>query len=103
MTRLGMVQLGPYRSYRQASIPDQNGILTPFARSLQSGMATVGANSVPPVGYLSPPDQNPLGGGMGGWQSSTSDFNSQQPASPAPSTDEPGGLLGMLLDHLRNN
>jgi hypothetical protein len=31
------------------------------------------------------------------------DFNAPQRASSAPPQDQPGGLLAMLLDHLRSN
>jgi hypothetical protein len=68
--------------------------LSPFDRTLQSGFSAVGPNSDPPIRFVSSRYQNPLGDGMDGWQASTSDFNSQQPAPSAPSPDEPGGLLG---------
>lgn len=86
--------------------------LSPFARTLRSGVAAVGEASEPPVRYLSSRYQNPLGGGMAGWRSSADGFDPQRPAQPAPpqqstqpasSPQDPGGLLGLLLDHLRNN
>jgi hypothetical protein len=45
---------------------------------------------------------------MTGWRSSVDGIDPQRPAQPAPplqaaSPQEPGGLLGLLLEHLRNN
>jgi hypothetical protein len=77
--------------------------LSPFVRSLQSSFGTVGHNSEPPVRYLSSRYQNPLGSGMAGWSSSVSATNPQQPPQPAASSQQPGELLGLLLDHIRNN
>ena len=45
--------------------------LSPFARTLRSGVGTVGAPSEPPVRYVSSPYLNSLGKGMGDWRSST--------------------------------
>jgi len=77
--------------------------LSPIVRTLQSGVGTVGQSSRPPVRFLSSRYQDPLGGGMTGWRSSVDGIDPQnsvkQPASP----QEPGGLLGLLLEHLRNN
>ena len=77
--------------------------LSPIVRTLQSAVGTVGQNSQPPVRFLSSRYQDPLGGGMTGWRSSVDGTDPQnsvkQPASP----QEPGGLLGLLLEHLRNN
>lgn len=85
-------------------LPSDGAAAPSTPQSLQNGFGTIGqSDGAPPIPYLSSRYANPLGDGMGGWQSSTSDFNSQQPAPSAPSTDEPGGLLGMLLDHLRKN
>ena len=80
-----------------------NDELSPFARTLQSGFGTVGPNSDPPIGFVSSRYQNPPGNGMDGWPASTGDFNAPQRASSAPPQDQPGGLLAMLLDHLRSN
>jgi hypothetical protein len=44
-----------------------------------------------------------LGDGMGGLRSSTADFNSPQPAPSAPPSPDPGGLLGMIQEYMRNN
>lgn len=77
--------------------------LSSFARTLQSGFAAVGPSSAPPIRFVSSHYPNTLGDGMDGWQASTSDLNSPQPAPSSPAPDEPGGLLGMLLDHLRND
>jgi hypothetical protein len=86
--------------------------LPPLVRALQSGVGTVGQNSQPPIRFLSSRYQNPLGNEMTGWRSSVDGIDPQSPAQPmlpqnsaqpAPSSQEPGGLLGLLLDHLRNN
>jgi hypothetical protein len=86
--------------------------LPPLTRTLQSSVGTVGQNSEPPVRFLSSRYQNPVGSGMAGWTSSVDGIDPQRPAQlaplqqptqPAPSPQEPGGLLGLLLDHLRNN
>ena len=50
--------------------------LPPSTRTLQSGQGTVGPGSEPPIRYVTSRYQNPLGGGMGDWRSSTGDFNS---------------------------
>jgi hypothetical protein len=86
--------------------------LPPFTRTLQSGIGTRGQNSQPPVRFLSSRDQKPLGGGMAGWRSSVDRFDPQGPAQPTPpqqtvqptpSSQEPSGLLGLMLEYLRNN
>jgi hypothetical protein len=87
--------------------------LSPFARTLRSGVGTLGPNnSKPPVRFLSSRYQNPLGSGMAGWKPSlegieprqpTQAAPSQQPVQPTSSPQNSGGLLGLLLDHLRNN
>jgi len=76
--------------------------LSPFARTLRSGVGTVGPATTPPIRYLSSRYANPLGSGMGDWKSSAEGY-SQQPAQPATSPQEPGGLLGIIQDYLRNN
>jgi hypothetical protein len=77
--------------------------LPPFARTLQSGVGTIGQSSQPPVRFLSSRYRNPLGSGMTGWRSSVDSTNPQNSVQPAPTQQqEPGGLLGLLLDHLRN-
>lgn len=76
--------------------------LSPFARTLRSGVGTIGPATAPPISYLSSRYANPLGNGMGDWKSSAEGY-SQQPAQPATSPQEPGGLLGIIQDYLRNN
>jgi len=82
--------------------------LPPIVRTLQSGVGTVGQNSQPPVRFLGSRYQDPLGGGMAGWRSSMEGVDperptqpAQQSSQPAPSPQEPGGLLGLMLEHLR--
>jgi hypothetical protein len=77
--------------------------LSPFVRTLQSGHGTIGQSAEPPVRFLSSRYQNPLGDGMAGWPSSVNASDPPYVVQPAPSSDEPSGLLGRLLDHLRNN
>jgi len=74
--------------------------LSPFARTLRSGVGTVGPAAVPPISYLSSRYANPLGNGMDDWKSSAEGY-SQRPAQPATSPQEPGGLLGIVQDYLR--
>lgn len=78
--------------------------LSPFARTLRSGSATIGANSQPPVRYLSSryASGGPLGNGMGGWKSSVESVQ-PTPRQPTPDSVEPGGLLGLIQDYLRGN
>ena len=76
--------------------------LSPFARTLRSGVGTIGPATAPPIRYLSSRYANPLGSGMGDRKSSAEGY-SQQPAQPATSPQEPGGLLGIIQDYLRNN
>jgi hypothetical protein len=40
---------------------------------------------------------------MTGWRSSVDSNGPQYSTQPAPSPQQPGGLLGLLLDHLRDN
>ena len=81
-----------------------NDELSPFARTLQSGVGTIGQNDTEsPVRFLSSRYQNPLGNGTAGWNSSLADFDPQQQVQPAASPQEPGGLLGLIQDYLRNN
>jgi hypothetical protein len=77
--------------------------LSPIVRTLQSGVGTVGQSSRPPVRFLSSRYQDPLGGGMTGWRSSVDGTDPQNSVKQAASPQEPGGLLGLLLEHLRNN
>jgi hypothetical protein len=78
--------------------------LSSFVRTLQTGHGTIGQSAEPPVRFPNSRYQNPLGNGMAGWPSSV---NASDPPyvvqpSPSPSPDEPSGLLGRLLDHLRD-
>jgi hypothetical protein len=93
--------LTKYGFISRAMGPDDQ--LSPFVRTLQSGAGTIGQNAEPPIRFLSSPCQNPLGGGMTGWRSSVDGADPQNSAQPAPSAQQPGGLLGLLMDHLRNN
>ncbi len=77
--------------------------LSPFARILQSGVGTVGEDTAPPVRFLSSRQRNPLGDGMSGWRYSVDPTGPQYVAQSSPSPRQPGGLLGLLLDHLRDN
>jgi hypothetical protein len=76
--------------------------LSPFARTLRSGVGTVGVPNAPPIRYLSSRYASPLGDGVGDWKSVAESYP-QQPAQPATSAQEPGGLLGLLQDYLRSN
>ena len=76
--------------------------LSPFARTLRSGVGTVGVPNTPPIRYLSARYANPLGDGMGDWKSSVESYP-QPPAQPATAPQEPGGLLGLIQDYMRNN
>ena len=90
------------RFVRPAMGPDDE--LPPFVRTLQSGAGTVGQNDgASPVRFLGSRIQNPLGDGMANWRSSVDSSDPQYSAQPAPSPQQPGGLLGLLLDHLRDN
>lgn len=72
--------------------------------AVQSGVGTIGQSSgEPPVGFLSPRYSNPLGSGIAGWPSSVDPAGPRYAMRLAPSPQQPGGLLGMLLDHLRND
>lgn len=75
-----------------------NDELSPFVRTLQSSVATVGDADKAPVRHLGVRSQFPLGGGMSRWRSSV-DADDQEKAA---STGSPGGLLGLLQDHLRD-
>ena len=71
---------------------------------LQSGVGTVGSNdSESPVRFLGSRYQHPLGSGMTDWQSPVHSSDPLHSAQPAPSPQQPGGLLGLVLDHLRDN
>ena len=90
------------RFVRPAMGPDDE--LPPFVRTLQSGAGTVGQNDgASPVRFLGSRIQNPLGDGMANWRSSVDSSDPQYSAQPAPSPQQPGGMLGLLLDHLRDN
>ena len=72
----------------------------------QSGVATIGpGNGEPPVRLLNP--RSPFGNGTGNWATSVGPAGPQYFPQPAPlsspPSDQPGGLLGMLLDYLRDN
>jgi len=56
--------------------------LSPFARTLRSGVGRVGAPSAPPIRYLSSGRQNPFGDEMGDWRSSVNPVDRPRPASP---------------------
>ena len=102
--------------------------LSPFVRTLQSGVGNVGQPSEPPVRYLGRV-QNPLGGGMAGWTGNLSGGNSDSnvdgsngfngdvggasartpvapfatgappvPFLPPIPKDSPGGLPGLMID-----
>ena len=77
--------------------------LSPLARTLRSGLGTIGAASKPPVRYLRPPNQDPLGSWMGDWRASTAPVEPWGPTQAAASPQEPGGLYGLVLDYLRND
>jgi hypothetical protein len=78
--------------------------LSPFVRTLQSGIGTVGPdNSQPPIRFPSGRYRNALGDGMSDWRSSVDSAYPQYAAQPASSPEQPGGLFGLLLDHLRDN
>lgn len=72
--------------------------LPPFVRTLQSSVANVGETREPPIRYLGAPAQKPLGDGMGDWRS----LVHPNPSRRDVPQDAPGGLLGLLQDHLRN-
>lgn len=55
--------------------------LSPFARTLRSGVGGIGAPSVAPVGHLSPSERAPLGNGMADWSAAGA---GKRPASVAP-------------------
>jgi hypothetical protein len=79
------------------------GAIVPPPQSPQSGVGTVDEDTAPPVRFQSSRQQNPLGDGMTGWRSSVDPTDPQYATQPAPSPQRPGGLLGLLLDHLRDN
>jgi hypothetical protein len=55
---------------------------------------------VPPNGALPADLQNSLNDRFGNWTSSPAGIDPEYPNQPAP---QPGGLLGLMLEHLRNN
>jgi hypothetical protein len=77
--------------------------LSPFVRTLQSGVGTIGQSNQPPVRFLSSRYQNPPADGMTGWPSSANTIDPPYVVQPAPSSDQQGGLLGLLLEHMRDN
>jgi hypothetical protein len=77
--------------------------LPPFARTLQSSTGTVGQNSEPPVRFLSSRYGNALGDGMTDWRSSVDPAGPQNSAPTLSSPRDPGGLLGLMQEYLRNN
>lgn len=95
----------------QSSRPDGSIPVFP-SESLQGDVGTVGMTSNSPVRFLSSRYQNPLGGGMAGWRASVDGVDPQRPTQPAPprttprpepSSQEPRGLPGLLLEYLRKN
>jgi hypothetical protein len=87
----------PASSFRKESNEDDTS-------PLQSGVGTIGSNnSEPPVRFLTSHRQSPLGDGVGSWSSSIAPTGPLYTKPPAPASDQPGGLLGMLLEHLRDN
>ena len=76
--------------------------LSPFARTLRSGIATIGETSESPVRFLNSRYPAPLGAGMADWGSTIEAANLPPPAQPVPTAKEPGGLLGIVLDYQRN-
>jgi hypothetical protein len=76
--------------------------LPPFVRTLGSGLGAVGPVTAPPIRYLSSRYQNPLGNEMGDWRASAEPVDTSRPASPVSTPQEPGGLLGLIQDYLRN-
>ena len=77
--------------------------LPPFARTLQSSTGTVGQDSEPPVRFLSSRYGNALGDGMTDWRSSVDPAGPQNSAQTLSSPQDPGGLLGLMQEYLRNN
>ena len=78
--------------------------LPPFLRSLQSGLGTIGSSeSEPPTRFLTSRQQSPFGDGVGSWSSSVAPTGPLYAAPQASPSDQPGGLLGMLLEHLGDN
>lgn len=79
--------------------------LSPFERSLQSGVATVGQPSAAPVRFTGLSSQDPLGAGMASWGSSVGSTSPWWPASPKEQLPPqgPGGLLGMIQGYFGNN
>ncbi len=72
--------------------------LSPFTRSLQSGVGTIGQNDgTTPVRFLGSRIQNPFGNGMTDWRSSVDSSDPQYSVLSAPSPQQPGGLLGLML------
>lgn len=87
---------------RPAGSPDDE--LSPFQKSLQSGVGTIGLDSGElPVRFLGRLPQGPLQGGVVDWPSSVSVTEPLYAMRPAQPTDEQGGLSGLLRDYLRNN
>jgi hypothetical protein len=72
--------------------------LPPFFRMLRTGHATVGPPVSPPVSFLSPSQQNPLGNGMGDWKSSTEAPIPGTSRVMLPPSNRPGGLPGLMTD-----
>jgi hypothetical protein len=93
-----------------------NDELSPLVRNLQTGRATIGPPTTPPVPLLAPSRQKPLGDGMGDWSysagpakspptlppglprgSSVFDVGASPVAFPPP-PGKPGGLPGLMTD-----
>jgi len=100
--KLSLTTFDPSRSSMAAGSP--NDELSPLQRSLQSGLATIGAyNGVSPAGFLGTPPSNPFGNGVESWASSVNPTSPFYAVPPSQQTDQPSGLPGMLLDYLRDN
>lgn len=110
----------------------QDDELSPFARMLQTKNGSVGANTKPAIPFLSPQEENPLGGGMGDWRASTvrpdvfdtgtspiptlpsqpsvsgipgviAGVSGIDPTNLTQAMPAAGGLLGLIQQYMRNN
>jgi hypothetical protein len=55
------------------------------------------------VGFLNSRCGNALGDGTTDWRSSVDPAGPQNPAQTLSSAQDPGGLLGLMQEYLRNN
>lgn len=76
--------------------------VSPLVRALTSSMGTIGPVTAAPVRNLSMNDRHSLGGGMRDWRASTT-LAGLKDRQQAPEDQQPGGLLGMIQDYMRNN